>query len=491
MRSSKGDTISISDDIDFYINKLHEDEICAEEQVQAWVARQYQTLALPEARLNKRCIQVVATMAGKPNDSINRAAGNWAEAKGAYRFIENDRVQADDLMYPIGQAAAKNCAGHKTILAIQDTSTISFDSAKNATGLGTINHCPDARGMFYHPVLALDKDGLPLGLLDQQHWCREPKVKHKAKDRKKLPVSQKESSKWLKGAANANLAVKTNLPEGQRPEIMHIFDREGDVHEVFELIEQLGDKAIIRCNHNRRALNAHGHNGYAHDLVRQTDLLGEVKIDVPRKVGQKKRKANLQVRVVAVTLDPNQNHPQRRPVALTLVEAFETDPPEKTRALHWLLWTTESIHNFDDALTILHFYTLRWKIEDLFFVLKQGCKIEKLQFETAERLAKVLALYAPIALRILYSRDLARLIPDAPCTILLDDLEWKVLWAKIHNKMPPKSQKPPNLKQAVLWIGRLGGHLNRQSDGMPGSKTLWRGFRDLALLTEFFAIARS
>jgi Transposase Tn5 dimerisation domain len=41
-----------------------------------------------------------------------------------------------------------------------------------------------------------------------------------------------------------------------------------------------------------------------------------------------------------------------------------------------------------------------------------------------------------------------------------------------------------------LWIGRLGGHLNRQRDGMPGVRTLWRGLRDLTLLVEGWRVAR-
>lgn len=40
--------------------------------------------------------------------------------------------------------------------------------------------------------------------------------------------------------------------------------------------------------------------------------------------------------------------------------------------------------------------------------------------------------------------------------------------------------------QAVLWIGRLGGHLNRKRDGMPGVRTLWRGLHDLTLLVAGF-----
>ncbi|MFO0947868.1 MAG: IS4 family transposase [Planctomycetota bacterium] len=50
-------------------------------------------------------------------------------------------------------------------------------------------------------------------------------------------------------------------------------------------------------------------------------------------------------------------------------------------------------------------------------------------------------------------------------------------------KPAPLHQPPPTMQQAVLWIGRLGGHLNRKGDGMPGVRTLWRaGMRDLAIL---------
>ncbi|MFH1090746.1 MAG: IS4 family transposase [Pseudomonadota bacterium] len=55
-------------------------------------------------------------------------------------------------------------------------------------------------------------------------------------------------------------------------------------------------------------------------------------------------------------------------------------------------------------------------------------------------------------------------------------------WTYIHKKRPQPSIPPPTLKQAIMWIGRLGGHLGRKSDGRPGIRTLWRGLRDLSLL---------
>jgi hypothetical protein len=36
--------------------------------------------------------------------------------------------------------------------------------------------------------------------------------------------------------------------------------------------------------------------------------------------------------------------------------------------------------------------------------------------------------------------------------------------------------------QAARWLGRLGGHLGGKGDGLPGVRTPWRGWRDLAVL---------
>ncbi len=40
-------------------------------------------------------------------------------------------------------------------------------------------------------------------------------------------------------------------------------------------------------------------------------------------------------------------------------------------------------------------------------------------------------------------------------------------------------EEPPNIKQAIIWLGKLGGFMNRKSDNLPGSMTLWRGYENL------------
>jgi len=460
-----------------------------DETIENWVARQFMTLELPDVRLKKRSHRILQALAQRPQDSLNQVHGTWGEAKGAYRLIENERISLPSLQKPICDATAECCKGLDRIIAVQDTTTFSFDSARNAKGLGTVNDSQKSRGMFFHPVLALREDGLPLGLLDQQHWCRSDIVEHKAKDRTKRPIEEKESSKWLRGIDSSNKILKTRQPEGQIPKLVHVFDREGDVHEVFERITEHQNGAVIRSSHNRRVETTNGTIGYAHELVRKARLLGTTIIDVPRKHGESKRTAELEIRSINVVLSPRKSkHPKRCPIPLTLVEAFETNPPPDSSPLHWLLWTTEAVESIIDALDIVRIYMLRWKIEEFFLTLKQGCRIEKLQFETADRLAKTLAFYTPVAARILKCRDLARLNPDAPCTNILSRTEWHALWLKIHKKRPGKNLIPPTIKEAVLWIGRLGGHLNRKSDGMPGVRTLWLGFRDLALMAEMLRL---
>jgi len=123
--------------------------------------------------------------------------------------------------------------------------------------------------------------------------------------------------------------------------------------------------------------------------------------------------------------------------------------------------------------------------------LKSGYKVEELQFETAERLEKLITLLTPLAIRVVTLRDAVRERPEAPCTEVLSDPEWRTLQAYFDKQLPGPQQPAPTLRQAALWIGRLGGHLGRKGDGLPGVRTLWIGFRDLERMTRLFQICRS
>jgi hypothetical protein len=132
-------------------------------------------------------------------------------------------------------------------------------------------------------------------------------------------------------------------------------------------------------------------------------------------------------------------------------------------------------------------YPCRWPIEAYHLTLKSGCRLEALRRESWDRLEKAVGMYPSVAARMVALRDRAQQEPDALATVLLSEDECAVLLAQF-GKGRAVLRLP--LGQAVLWIGRLGGHLNRKRDGMPGVRTLWRGLRDLTLLVEGWRVAR-
>jgi transposase len=76
----------------------------------------------------------------------------------------------------------------------------------------------------------------------------------------------------------------------------------------------------------------------------------------------------------------------------------------------------------------------RWKIERFHYVLKSGCAREKLQERSIEKTAVLILMYSIIAGKILNMTYAGRLTPELPCSLLLGEDEWKLLYC-IANKV--------------------------------------------------------
>jgi hypothetical protein len=452
-----------------------------------WAARVTARAKLPDQRLNGRFALFLAALAAKPSDGIAQACGPGGPTKAAYRFMENRRIMPRSLLDPVIQTTAESCLGLPMIYAVQDTTSLNYSRRSKTTGLGPISDSP-ARGLHVHTTLAVTPEGVVIGLLGQDIWARHNEVRT-SEERRHRPISEKESRKWLDGMEAVRQALAP-LPPEQRPRVVHIMDREGDIHEVFAEVLAHHESAIIRCGQDRRVEIA-GQIMLSRAAVRASPCLGMGAIDVPRRGAQAARRASVEYRAVHLRLTPDPDHnPGRSPLDLNLVEVWEPHPPEGVEALHWLLWTTEPIGTLEEVLKAVAAYRTRWVIEELHLTLKSGCQIEGLQLETAERLKKAIILYSAVAARIVRLRDVSRLTPDAPCTTELSEDEWRVLWAHRHHRPPSEVAEPPTLRDAVRWIGQLGGHMGRKSDGMPGVRTLWLGWRDLQLLVAGYRATR-
>lgn len=454
-----------------------------------WAAHVAEHAQLADERLDARLGLILAAMVAKPADSIPQASGNCGQAKATYRFLANERVEPDDLLQPIADATVDSVSGLKTVLAVQDTTSLNYSSLESTTGLGPLNDSSTAKGLHVHTCIAVREDGVAVGILDQKYWAR-PAEKRPTNEHHGLPIDQKESYKWLEAIEAAEAAVEA-LPAEVRPRLIHVMDREGDIHEVLERLSESPHGAVIRCAQNR---SVSGDVNLAFAAVEATPILATITIAAPgtwQANPVTPRSVTLALRVTTLTITPNKRkYPQRQPVTWTLFDAREINAAEGVEALHWRLWTKETVATVEDCQTVLLYYRFRWRIEEFHLTLKSGCQVEKLELETATRLIKAATLYSAVAIRIVAIRDLVRVTPDAPCTVILTEDEWQSLYVRFSKKKLSAATPPPTLEQAVKWIGRLGGHMGRKRDGMPGVRTLWRGLRDLSLLATGFHAGR-
>src|ERR1700682_2657539 len=112
-------------------------------------------------------------VAGKDVCLRRLAKGNRAREVRFNRFLGNAKVTSARVIE--GWSAGTAGAGDgRHILAIQDTSEITFaTTAKRRRGLGEIGH-GNGRGVLLHPMLAVDaENGSCLGLLSGPGWTRQ------------------------------------------------------------------------------------------------------------------------------------------------------------------------------------------------------------------------------------------------------------------------------------------------------------------------------
>jgi hypothetical protein len=434
-----------------------------------WAAQELATADFADARLSKRLVRIVADKLAKPTASIPQASGSWAATKATYRFLASEQVAAERIRAAHRDAARSRIQHHTTVLVLQDTTELLYTSHPHTTGLGDLDHA-GSKGLKVHSALAATRAGVPLGLVQQAVWARDPITKGR-KTRKRPPQAERESQRWLTSLAE----VQQTIPAPTR--LIVVADREADIYPLFIAPRDERTDLVIRATYNRGLASGNKLEAAAKAVAWR----GSRTISIPGNGSRAARTATVQIGWTTVQLLPPQDYPRPasapRPT-LQLVVVEEREPPVGVKPLRWLLWTTLPVTSWDEAVAVVSAYERRWLIERYHFVLKSGCGIEQLQLEAAERLERALAVCCIVAWRLLWLTYTARETPDVPCSVVLARHEWQALVCTIAQTAEPPSE-PPTLRAAVRMIAQLGGFLARTGDGEPGVKTLWRGLTRL------------
>ncbi|MBU1950796.1 MAG: IS4 family transposase [Candidatus Eisenbacteria bacterium] len=473
-----------------------------------WATEELADVDLGDKRLNTRLMKLCDSFSESPESPINQACADWAETKAAYRFFQNENVDVREILAAHRRRTAERARKHKRLLAIQDTSYFVYTNHTKTEGLGRISLKKGknvekiySNGLVMHTCLAVTVEGLPLGLLDQKIFARKLRQErtHTGKGRKPhdlLPIEEKETYRWLEALMNTKQALAGT-------EVITVCDREADLYDFFKLSDQLGTPVLVRATANRTVnrKSRYAEKGVVKlwDHIRKQHETGSFTIEVHRRKRTKHceardaRTATVTLRFGSFQLNPPRNNPKHKREELSDMEMYavyvlEPDPPDGEQPVEWMLLTNLPVRSFAEAYEKVLWYCLRWRIEMYFKVLKSGFRVEACRLARAERLTRYLAVMSIVGWRLFMITLLARTDPTTPCTKILAEHEWRVLFLKVNkNKKLPK--KTPPIREVVIWVARLGGFLARKGDGPPGTITLWRGWKRLADLTEGWSLA--
>jgi len=468
-----------------------------------WAEDEFATLAVKDARRVKRWRKMAADFHAHPGASIPQASGSWAASKACYRLVESGTIDPESVLASHCDATVRRIEGNdeEVLLVVQDTTTLNFSGRPNTQGLGPIGNKADTlQGIFVHGSLCLGAGGGSVfGLLGAEIWARDA-AQFKAGpagSRNRKPIEEKESHRWLESWRKAD-ELYHRL--GGRRRVVSVADREGDIYEAFALCLRSkaarggGADLLVRAQHNRKKTAEEQPEQRSWQSVESLPVAARIKVSVPRSPGKPARSAYLELRYAKLQLKAPAHKTKYlgldEPLALWLVVAKEVGAPEGGEAVCWRVWTTVEIGNAEQAGEVISWYAKRWMIEELHRILKSGCKVEERQLESFEKLSLVLALDLIVASYLLGLTKAAREQPGQAVSNWLGPDQWEALYCYTHqtNQLPPD---PPSLKNAVDWIARLGGFLNRKSDGPPGAQVLWRGLRRLEDITEAYRIFRT
>lgn len=468
-------------------------------QAQVWAQQTFATTQLGDIRRSQRAATIAQAMAEQPGASIPDLFADPYDVKAAYTLFDRPEATPDNLQQPhrASVAQAMNAPG-ASVLLLEDTSEMSWTNKKKVAGLGPIaDGLERQQGFLLHSALAARWPALPagappqrrpplevLGVADQLYEIRQPRpAGEDHNDSLARQGRKRESHLW------STLGQRLGAPPaGVRWE--WVCDRGADIYEFLVQCRELGHGFTVRAAQDRALADEHDRKGAdsLFTVARNAAALGHFELALRGRDAQSARVARLGVAACAVRL----RSPQRPghaagslgALACTVVRVFEVDAPAGVEPLEWILLTDAAVATFEQAQAVALKYSARWLIEEFHKGLKMGLGAERLQLETAQRLFAAIAIMSLVALGLIDLREAVRLEPEAPAASgPLSELELQVLRAKL--KRPIKT-----VREVALAIGRLGGHMNRKGDGLPGWITLWRGMKKLRLLVQGVLLAR-
>ncbi|WP_460950104.1 IS4 family transposase [Spirosoma daeguense] len=451
-------------------------------RIEPVIAAQMQAFRLGDQRLNQRCQHVQEQLLqADASQSFPQLFNQPYQLKAFYRLLHNPKLSSQAISRAYSRGLIK-WAGQQS--QSKDTYWFVFQD----TTFGKYHHhslqlgylqLPTDNGILLHHALLTDENFVPLGLPVQHIIQRAAPEYGKGEERKKRPVEQKESAKWLLG-----LEWGKRFSRQTRRQLIQVADREADCTELINRAYKARQHLIIRSRGGRRIANS---DYTLADWQAKCPQVHEV--ERPLLDGQgKAHRCRCRLAYSKVQLRGIDK-------PLWVVYLTQQEPIAGQEMAHWIVLTSLPVADVSTASWILDVYSRRWPTcEDFHKCLKTGCGIEHRHLHSTQALFGAIGLLSLVSIALLRLRHLALHDPDMPVSGILAEAELRVaqdLSRRYLTASDGTACQSQSMRWFVLLLARVGGHQGIRQAGLPGWQTIWRGYRQFSLLVEGYIMSKN
>jgi hypothetical protein len=444
----------------------------------AWAVETFGKVDLGDARRSARLVDMATAACERPSGRVSAVFPEHREREGAYDFLENEHVDNEAMKAGVLAATARRCMGLPFVFVPVDGTSVTVTDRTGERDFGRIGaDTHGARGLKVIDALAVDPQGVPVGVLGLTSWARGERSPEKGTyARQARPLEERETRFWVETVKSAAAALDE---EGVRGWFQ--IDREGDGRDLLLALQATSHWWTVRGNADRSIELEGGDVAKLRSTLMGQTLSGTYPLEIPARPGRPKRTATMAVRTARVLLRlRDQKNDRITRLSVTVVWALEEGSTiAGSKPTDWLLYTSHPVETFDDARLVIYGYEQRWRIEEFHKTWKRGdCDVESTQlgsFASVQRWALVLA---AVAVRLERLKRLSRTQPDLPASVEFTPTEIRAL-KMLHFDGRPMPTRAPTLSEAVAWLAELGGFANAYSGRLPGATVLGRGLKYL------------
>lgn len=431
---------------------------------------------------------MLASMIATSSCVVHQMAGWRSREVMFYRFVNNKRTTREEMEESYYNHTYNEVVGREVIV-LHDTTEFNFNTFRDQfdiddPDLGTVGNGKDI-GFFNHCSMVIDaKTSVPIGFSDIQLYNRSYHPEKKSSDdRKKIPLQEKESYRWIKAIEHSTEVCS------KASRRWFVSDRESDIYAVYTCVNGPENYFVVRVAQNRIVQDKKG-GQRLFDFIESKEIIGKYELEVTDKRTHEKEVLSIGIKTGKVSINKPSGYNSTSPenVELWFVEARSIED----KRVHWMLLTNKEVSTVEDALVVIERYKQRWHIEVFFGLLKsKGLNVELSQFTTGNGLKTVCLLAMQAAMRINQLRlSFKSKDEKTQASAIFNKTEIKVL-QRLNNRYEGKTekQKNPFKKGSMAWaawvVARMGGWKSYFSQADPGIATFTRGYMELYVICKY------